>query len=92
MVGSSLTNYISYVEPSKYGSRIGHFDPNASTIQPLSFASGTPIRDLYQVIEAGEANIIAEEDTIPASSVRILPPISGRDVRGPPPGARSGVG
>jgi 2-keto-4-pentenoate hydratase/2-oxohepta-3-ene-1,7-dioic acid hydratase in catechol pathway len=75
-----LTNYISYIEGPRNVSRIGHLDFEASTIQPLSFASGTPIRDLYQVIEAGEANIAAGGEKIPLSSVKLLPPISGRDI------------
>lgn len=79
-MSQSLTNYIAFVESASGAARIGHLDSANGTIQPLSFASGTPIRDLYQVIEAGEENIAASGEPIPAESVRILPPISGRDV------------
>jgi len=79
-MSQSLTNYIAFVESGSGAARIGHLDFGNGTIQPLSFASGTPIRDLYQVIEVGEENITAAGDPIPADSVRILPPISGRDV------------
>jgi 2-keto-4-pentenoate hydratase/2-oxohepta-3-ene-1,7-dioic acid hydratase in catechol pathway len=80
MSKQALTNYVAYIEGPQNLSRIGYLDFEASTIQPLSFASGTPIRDLYQVIEVGEANIAAGGGRIPLSSVKLLPPISGRDV------------
>lgn len=84
---NNFPNYVSYIKEPGHVPRIGHLDFEKSTIQPLSYASGTPLRDLYQVIDAaGEPNnnnniiIAANEDKLPASSVRILPPISGRDV------------
>ena len=80
---SNFSNYISYIEEHSRVARIGHFDFEASTIQPLSYASGTPVRSLYQVIEASQANVnivAANEEKFPATSVRILPPICGRDV------------
>jgi hypothetical protein len=76
----SNTNYVSY-KSSEYSSlQIGHYDLAKNTIQPLSFTSGTPIKSLYQVIEAGEANIRLYDEAIPASSVKILAPITGRDI------------
>lgn len=75
-----LTNYAAYVDPDSGLSRVGHLDPEAETLQPLSFLSGTPVQDLYQVIEAGSSNIIAAGAPIPASGVKKLPPLSGRDV------------
>ncbi|KAH8434332.1 bifunctional fumarylacetoacetate hydrolase/alpha/beta hydrolase family protein [Aspergillus melleus] len=75
-----LTNYVAYLEP-KNGPRIGHLDFETSTITPLSFKSGTPLTDLYQVITVGEDGIIASgAQSLPLSSVKHLPPISGRDV------------
>lgn len=82
-MSKSLTNYISYVENHVTNvPRIGHLDNASGTIQPLSFASGTPVRDLYQVIAAGEQNIIpgVGESPIASVSVKILPSISGRDI------------
>lgn len=76
---TALTNYIAHSDSNGHA-RLGHLDAGNATIQPLSFASGTPITDLYQVIEVGEQNIIASGSPIPESSVTILPPISGRDV------------
>ena len=77
--GGPLTNYIAYIDSNGHA-RMGHLDVKESTIQPLSFISGTPITDLYQIIEVGEDNIITAETSVPASSVAILPPISGRDI------------
>ena len=51
-----------------------------SLIQPLSFSSGTPLTDLYQVIEIGESNIKPSGGLIQLSSVEVKAPISGRDV------------
>ena len=76
----NLTNYAAFVDPETGSERIGHLDPDKQTLQPLSFTSGTPIANLYQVIEAGSSNIEASGSVIPAGSVKLLPPISGRDV------------
>lgn len=76
----AYTNYVSYRDPRSQRIRIGHYDLEAKTIQPLSFLSGTPIDNLYQVIEAGCSNITHTGNPFPASAVRILPPLTGRDV------------
>jgi 2-keto-4-pentenoate hydratase/2-oxohepta-3-ene-1,7-dioic acid hydratase in catechol pathway len=76
----SLTNYISFIDPNTKLERIGHYDEKQLLIQPLSFASGTPISTLYQVIEVGEGNIVPYGESISASSTKILPPITGRDI------------
>ncbi|KAL4906954.1 hypothetical protein BDW74DRAFT_176551 [Aspergillus multicolor] len=74
-------NYCAYVDPASGEDRIGSLDEQSSQIQPLAFTSGTRITNLYQVIEAGEANIVnARADPIPLSSVKLLPTISGRDI------------
>ncbi|KAF2691372.1 fumarylacetoacetate hydrolase-like protein [Lentithecium fluviatile CBS 122367] len=77
---SALTNYVSYQDPLTGKPRIGHYDLAAKTIQPLSFISGTPIDSLYQVIEAGISNIKSSGNPFLASSTKILPPLTGRDV------------
>ncbi|KAI0874366.1 hypothetical protein GGS24DRAFT_348579 [Hypoxylon argillaceum] len=78
---TKLTNYIAYVNPETGFDQIGHFDIESKVIQPLSFLSGTPVKNLYQVIEAGSPDkLVAAESPIPADSVKILPTISGRDV------------
>ncbi|CAG8931905.1 unnamed protein product [Penicillium salamii] len=77
---NTLTNYVAYVEPHS-GPRIGHLDFESSTVTPLAFKSGTPLTDLYQVITVGEEGITASgAQPLPLSSVKHLPPISGRDV------------
>lgn len=76
----SLTNYIAYHDSQTKRDRVGSYDATEKTIQPLSFVSGTPIDNLYQVIEVGEAQIISSGPPIPSSSVKVLPPLTGRDV------------
>lgn len=77
----SLTNYIAYADPTRnHLPRIGHLSHEDSTITPLSFASGTPLTTLYQVISAGPSNITTAGPPIPRSAVTVLPPISGRDI------------
>ena len=73
------TNYCAFID-SRGNERIGHFDGATDVIQPLAFKSGTHIDNLYQVIEVGDDNIIPRGEPIPRSSVRLLPPISGRDI------------
>lgn len=76
----SLTNYVAYQDPQTQRNRVGHYDLTEKTIQPLSFISGTPIDNLYQVIEASESNITSAGEPLPVSSVKILPPLADRDV------------
>ena len=78
--GASMTNYAAFLSPTTKAPRIGHLDLDTSKITPLSHASGTPITNLYEVIEVGEANIIALEQPILASEVKLLAPIAGRDI------------
>ncbi|KAI1272045.1 hypothetical protein F5Y07DRAFT_392330 [Xylaria sp. FL0933] len=78
---AKLTNYIALVDPETSLNRIGHLDLERNTIQPLSLLSGTPVKNLYQVIEAGSPNkLVAAGSPIPGDAVKVLPPISGRDV------------
>ncbi|KAK7225328.1 hypothetical protein V2G26_013331 [Clonostachys chloroleuca] len=77
---SSLTQYAAYAEPDTGLPRIGHYDLSQQTIQPLSFVSGTPVTNLYEVIAAGPSKIIPNGEVLPAKHVRLLPPISGRDI------------
>ncbi|CAI6249607.1 unnamed protein product [Periconia digitata] len=78
---TSLTNYVSYLDVQTQLPRVGHYNLEDQTIQPLSFISGTPISDLYQVIEAGASNIASSSSSsLLAKNVRILPPFPKRDV------------
>jgi 2-keto-4-pentenoate hydratase/2-oxohepta-3-ene-1,7-dioic acid hydratase in catechol pathway len=74
-----LTNYCAFID-SRGNERIGHLDVATDTVRPLAFKSGTHITNLYQVIEVGNDNIIPSGEPIPRSSIRLLPPISGRDI------------
>jgi 2-keto-4-pentenoate hydratase/2-oxohepta-3-ene-1,7-dioic acid hydratase in catechol pathway len=75
-----LTNYVAYHDRLMRRNLVGHYDLTAKTIQPLSFTSGTPIANLYQVIEAGESNIVSAGAPIDANEVDILSPFALRDV------------
>ncbi|KAI0166496.1 hypothetical protein GGR57DRAFT_510134 [Xylariaceae sp. FL1272] len=79
---AKLTNYIAYINPATGFEEIGHLHLEQNTIQPLTFTSGTPVKNLYQVIEAGssEALIPSLDSPVPVNKVKILPPIYGRDV------------
>jgi hypothetical protein len=74
------TNYVAFKDLQTGRDRVGHYDLITQSIQPLSFQSGTPLGNLYQVIEVGEANIAPAGPALPASSVKILPPFAERDV------------
>ncbi|KAJ8116210.1 hypothetical protein OPT61_g2316 [Boeremia exigua] len=76
----SLTNYVAYHDPRSGKDRIGHYNLDEKTIQPLCFKSGTPVANLYQVIEAGKSNITSSGPPFPSSEVSILPPLTSRDV------------
>ncbi|KAF4828972.1 hypotheticall protein [Colletotrichum tropicale] len=78
---SRPTNYIAFSRQDGSTPQIGHLDRAQQTIQPLAFLSGTPVENLYQVIEVGSQNITASIDPpISLKDVKVLPPISGRDV------------
>lgn len=97
MDAKKLTNFISYrLDDGSTSLRtgVGHLDPVRGTITPVSFASGTPVETLFQLIEAGEENIIAGGDLFPyhadgeieglanpkTQTVKLLAPLAGRDV------------
>lgn len=75
-----MTNYLAFIDPELKVPRIGHLNWEDGTIQPLAFASGAPLENLYQVIAAGKQGIKATGDPIKHNSVKVLPPISGRDI------------
>lgn len=77
----TYTNYVAYRDPKALGqSRVGHLDLESSIIWPLSYVSGTPLSNLYEVIEIGESQIKPSGGVVHLSSVQLLPPIGGRDV------------
>lgn len=75
-----LTNYVAYHDRLVRKNLVGHYNLTAKTIQPLSFTSGTPITNLYQVIEAGDSNIASAGAPIDINKVDVLPPFASRDV------------
>ena len=69
-----LTNFVSYSLDDGTGrSRMGHLDTTKGTITPLSFTGGTPIENLYQVMEIGEDKIQAAGDAFPLTSRHVIP-------------------
>lgn len=78
----SLNSFISYRLNDGTGrTRVGHLDADSQTITPLAFESGTPVEDLYQVIEAGEETLITSGESLPlCDNLTILAPLRGRDV------------
>lgn len=74
----SLTQYCSFLDPSTQRERIGHLEHDH--IQPLAYASGTPLSTLYEVIALHEADIVPSGDALPRSSIKLLAPINGRDI------------
>lgn len=75
-----LTNYVAYIPKESAQPRIGHLDLDSNEITPLSYASGTALRSLYEVIEVGVNSIVQAGKPLPRSQVQLLPPIYGRDV------------
>ncbi|KAF4985791.1 hypothetical protein FGRMN_11093 [Fusarium graminum] len=80
MAASRIIQYTAFVHPDTGLARIRHYDLDQETIQPLSFASGTPIGNLYEVIAAGTSPIIPDGEVIAARKVTLLPTIAGRDI------------
>ena len=60
--------------------RIGSLDPESSMITPLALPSGTAVSNLYEVIEVGDESLVPAGEAFSLDSVKLLPPISGRDV------------
>ena len=73
--------FIAFSDPTTGVRRVGVYDAEKRLIRPVSFVSGTPVENIYQVIEAGVQNVsLASETAIPLSSVQVLPPLAARDV------------
>ncbi len=79
---AKLRNFVAYELDDGTGrTRMGHLDTEKGTITPLAFESGTPIENLYQIIEVGEDHVIANGEPFQLTdSLNVLAPISGRDV------------
>jgi len=75
-----FSNYVAYRCPASAKARIGHLDSTNNVITPLNYASGTPLTSLYEVIEVGPQNLRLGGEQWKVSEVKLLPPISGRDV------------
>ena len=77
----ALTNFVAYelVDGTKR-TRIGHLDHSSNQITPLAFASGTPLSNIYEVLAVDSNSLVPAGDSFAKDTVKLLPPISGRDV------------
>ncbi|KAK4061702.1 hypothetical protein Trihar35433_9302 [Trichoderma harzianum] len=75
-----LTRYAAFAHLETGVTQIGHLDLQAGTVQPLQFISGSPVENLFQVIEAGSLMIVASGSAIPLASAKLLAPLSGHDI------------
>lgn len=75
----NLTNFIAYRD-ALGRSRVGSLDVNNSMIVPLAMSSGASYKNLYEVIELSNGTSCTAGDAFPLASVKMLPPISGRDI------------
>ena len=73
-------SYAAFTVNGEQRQRIGNYDTDKQEIIALAFKSGTPLSSLYEVIEVGEDEIEATEEVFKLAEVKLLPPISGRDV------------
>lgn len=79
----ALSKFISYKLRDGTGrTRVGHLNPETGSVTPVAFQSGTAVEDLYQLIEAGETNVIPSDSEPFAldDDVEILAPFRGRDI------------
>lgn len=77
---ASKINYVAFELPGGVSPRIGHLDLDRKEIAVLSYKSGTPLSSLYEVIDMGQDGIAKTGEVLPLSSVKLLAPVSGRDV------------
>lgn len=79
---TQLTNFISYRLNDGTGrTRVGHLDHATQLITPVAFSSGTPVTDLYQVIEAPSIPLTASGIPFPLTpTLQVLAPLRDRDV------------
>lgn len=85
-----LYNFISYrLDDGTGRTRVGHLDQESGIVTPVSFVSGTPVENLFQIIEVGEDNVIAggssggsgDSEPFPLTDkIALLAPLRGRDV------------
>ena len=73
-----MTNFVAY-EDGQGRARIGHLNLDEGKINPMAMASGAPVNNLYQIIEL-ENDVVPAGEAFALDSVKLLPPISGRDI------------
>ena len=73
-----MTNFVAF-ETEEGQKRIGHLSLDDRKITPLTMKSGAPLDNLYQVIEL-QNEVVPAGDATPLDTVKLLAPISGRDI------------
>lgn len=73
-----MTNFVAY-EDGQGRAKIGHLNLDEGKINPMAMASGAPVNSLYQIIEL-ENDVVPAGEAVALDSVKLLPPISGRDI------------
>lgn len=73
-----MTNFVTFEQEDGHR-RIGHLSLDDRKVTPLTMKSGAPLDSLYQVIEL-QNEVVPAGDGIPLDSVKLLAPISGRDI------------
>lgn len=64
-----MHNFVAYsLADGTRRTRMGHFDLDKGFITPLAFKSGTPVENLYQIIEVGEDEIVAAGEPFSADA------------------------
>ncbi|KAK4693208.1 hypothetical protein P7C71_g4149, partial [Lecanoromycetidae sp. Uapishka_2] len=75
---TSMSNFVAY-EDGRGRPRIGHLNLAESKVTPLMMVSGAALENLYQVIEL-ENDVLPSGEPFALDSVKLLPPLSGRDI------------
>ncbi|KIW10770.1 hypothetical protein PV08_10069 [Exophiala spinifera] len=78
--GQQGLRYAAFKVQSSDTERIGSFDADSGRLTQLTYASGTRVRSLYEVIEARKSDIVESNESFSVDEVDLLPPIYGRDV------------
>lgn len=69
-----LTNFVAYSLDDGTGrTRMGHLDTSKGEITPLAFTSGTPIENLYQILEVGADKVLQGGPAFALTSKHVIP-------------------
>ncbi|KAK9458757.1 fumarylacetoacetate hydrolase [Lipomyces oligophaga] len=81
-MSSKYYNFVAYTDAIGR-SKVGHLELDSNTIIPLSFASGTAVSSVYEIIETNSTFSLVPstfESRIPLDLVNLSAPFTGRDI------------